>query len=296
MPAIHIEKFKVRHYECDTYGHLNNAVYLRYMQQAGIEAAAAVGFTDEMHISSNRSWIPRITSIDYLHPVRYSEKLEIKTWVEGVRRVQSRRRYEFRKEGNSELIATAYTDWVFVDLETGTPVTIPTDVLSAFYPEGIPQTPMTRQHFPQAPPAPAGVFKVNRRVEWGYSDPMRHLNNAAYLNYAEDCVVQLTSSLGWPMSKWMAEGVAFVARKNVVEYLKPAFLDDELTIATWLFDIKPASLTRQYEFSNSGNGDLIAQLQTKWVMINLNTQKPMRIPSYFHDVFKSNVSSTQTSS
>lgn len=58
MPAIHIEKFKVRHYECDTYGHLNNAVYLRFMQQAGIEAAAAVGFTDEMHITLNRSWIP----------------------------------------------------------------------------------------------------------------------------------------------------------------------------------------------------------------------------------------------
>ncbi len=296
MPSVHIEKFTVRHYECDTYGHLNNAVYLRYMQQAGIEAASAVGFTDEMHIALKRSWIPRITAIDYLRPVRYGEKLEVRTWVEGVRRVQSRRRYEFRKEGNSELIATAYTDWVFVDLETGYPVTIPTEIMSAFYPEGIPETPMTRQQFPKAPPAPVGVYKVKRRVEWGYSDPMRHLNNAAYLNYAEDCVVQLTSSLGWPMSKWMAEGIAFVARKSVIEYLKPAFLDDELTIATWLFDIKPASLTRQYEFSNSGNGGLIAQLQTKWVMINLKSQKPMRIPSYFHDVFNRNISSTQTSS
>ena len=43
MPTVHNELFKVRHYECDAYGHMNNAVYLRYMQEAGIEAAAAIG-------------------------------------------------------------------------------------------------------------------------------------------------------------------------------------------------------------------------------------------------------------
>jgi acyl-CoA thioester hydrolase len=263
------------------------------MQQAGIEAAAAVGYSDEMHFTLNRSWIPRITTIDYLQPVRYGENLEVKTWVDGVRRVQSRRRYEFRKEGNDDLIANAFTDWVFVDLETGSPVTIPVEVMSAFYPEGVPKNPMRRMQFPEAPPAPPGVFKVDRRVEWGYTDPMRHLNNAAYLNYAEDCAVQLTASFGWPMSRWMEEGIAIVARKNTIEYLKPAFLDDELTIKTWLFDIKPASLIRHYEFSRSENSDLIAKLQTRWAMIDLDTQRPKRIPDYFHDAFASNIASTK---
>ncbi len=289
MPAVHIEKFKVRHYECDTYGHLNNAVYLRYMQQAGIEGAAAVGLTDEMHFSLNRSWIPRITAIDYLQPVKYGEALEVKTWVDGVRRVQSRRIYEFRREGSEELIAKGLTDWVFVDLETGSPVTIPYHVISSFYPEGIPQTPMSREYFPKAPSAPQEVFEANRQVEWGYTDPMRHLNNAAYLNYAEDCVVQLTASMDWPMSRWMEEGIAFVARKNIIEYLKPAFLDDELTIATWLYDLKPSSVVRHYEFSNSVTGDLIAQLQTRWVMIDMKTRRLMKIPEFFQRAFASNI-------
>ena len=292
MPATHIETFKVRHYECDAYGHLNNAVYLRYMQQAGIEAAAAAGYTDQLLFSMNRTWIPRVIVIEYLRPVGYGENLEVKTWVDGVRRVLSRRRYEFRSEGKSEPVATAFTDWVFVDLDSGLPVTIPAEVMSAFYPEGIPKTAMQRTVFPQTPPAPPGVFQIYRRVEWGYTDPMRHLNNAAYLNYAEDCAVQLTAAYGWPMSRWTESGIAFVARRNIIEYLKPAFLDDELTISTWLFDVRPASLIRHYEFAMQETGDSIAKMQTKWVMINIKTGSPIRIPKHFQQAFAANIATT----
>lgn len=292
MPTIHIESFKVRHYECDMYGHLNNAVYLRYMQQAGIEAAAAVGYTEEVLHSLNRTWIPRVIVIEYLQPVRFGETLEVKTWVDGVRRVISRRRYEFRRSGETEPVATAFTDWVFVDLESGLPLTIPDEVMAAFYPEGIPKTAMKRTIFPDAPTAPPGVFRINRRVEWGYTDPMRHLNNAAYLNYAEDCAVQLTAAMGWPMSRWTQEGIAFVARRNMIEYLKPVFLDDEITISTWLFDIKPASLIRHYEFAMRESGDLIAKLQTKWVMVTIENGRPIRIPKHFQRSFASNIASS----
>jgi acyl-CoA thioesterase FadM len=155
------------------------------MQQAGIEAAASVGYTDKVLFSLNRTWIPRVIVIEYLQPVRYGTTLEVKTWVDGVRRVLSRRRYEFRKRGEAEPVATAFTDWVFVDLESGLPVTIPENVMSAFYPEGIPNSDMKRTPFPDVAPAPPGIFQVNRRVEWGYTDPMNHLNNAAYLTITQ---------------------------------------------------------------------------------------------------------------
>ncbi len=35
MPYIHTCEFPVRQYECDMYGHVNHANYLRYIQHSG---------------------------------------------------------------------------------------------------------------------------------------------------------------------------------------------------------------------------------------------------------------------
>src|SRR4030067_136860 len=108
MPTVHTEVFKVRHYECDAYGHENNAVYLRYMQEAGIGAAAAIGQDTVKLDSMNRTWLPRFTEIEYLQPLNAGETFEVKTWVCGFRRVISRRMYEFWKPAVEQVLARGY--------------------------------------------------------------------------------------------------------------------------------------------------------------------------------------------
>ena len=44
MPMTHVRTLRVRHYECDPYGHVNQANYLRYMQEAAFGASAAAGY------------------------------------------------------------------------------------------------------------------------------------------------------------------------------------------------------------------------------------------------------------
>ncbi len=290
MPAVHTEVFKVRHYECDAYGHVNNAVYLRYMQEAGIGAAAALGQDREQLDSMNRTWLPRFTEIEYLYPLRAGEVVEVKTWVSGFRRAVSRRMYEFRKHGDDRVIAQSFTDWVFLDRDRLRPVTIPMEVKSIFVPDVVDQLISPRYKLPEPPPPPEGVFKVRRRVEWQDIDMMQHLNNAAYLDYAMDAGVQLTSAYGWPMSYWMEEGIAFIARKNSIEYLNPAYLDDGLEIVTWLFNIRPATVTRHFDIRKVGGDKLLARIQTLWVMLNLNSGRPMRIPDSMIEVLKPNIS------
>ena len=37
MPLTHVRSFRVRHYECDAFGHLNNTNYVRYMQETAFD-------------------------------------------------------------------------------------------------------------------------------------------------------------------------------------------------------------------------------------------------------------------
>ena len=85
----------------------------------------------------------------------------------------------------------------------------------------------------------------------------------------------------------MEEKIAIVARRSIIEYLKPAFLDDELTISTWLVDLKPASVTRHYEFGRAE--EVVAKLQTRWVMIDIENGRPQRIPDFFKEAFAPNM-------
>jgi acyl-CoA thioester hydrolase len=44
MTRTYTRRFKVRQYELDSFGHVNNAVYVNYLQEAAIEASADAGY------------------------------------------------------------------------------------------------------------------------------------------------------------------------------------------------------------------------------------------------------------
>ena len=118
MSVIFQRVFRVRHYECDIYGHLNNVNYVRYMQETALDASADVGWTVERYQSIACQWLIRETDIEYLKPLVWNDEVQITTYVIDFRRVQSRRRYEFHRLSDGELVARADTNWVFLDTET----------------------------------------------------------------------------------------------------------------------------------------------------------------------------------
>ncbi|MBN2305492.1 MAG: acyl-CoA thioesterase, partial [Anaerolineae bacterium] len=125
MPLIHERGFRVRHYECDVYGHVSPSNYLRYMQEAAMDASAAAGYDLARYAEMKTHWLIRETDIVYLRPLTYGDSVVVKTWVADFRRVRSRRSYEFRHATTGEQIARADTDWVYLDAATLRPTTIP---------------------------------------------------------------------------------------------------------------------------------------------------------------------------
>jgi acyl-CoA thioester hydrolase len=279
---IHRVTFKIRHDECDAYGHLNNAHYLRYMQEAAFSASAAVGLDHADYIERDRVWLIRATSLEYLRPLTAGDRIEIETWIEGLRRATARRRYVIHKLGTDTIAGRGFSDWVFLKRSTGAPVAISPEVVQVFFPQG--EAPKSPRWTTLRPPArPEEVFVTRRTVEWRDIDPMRHLNNAVYLSYAEECAIELAQAYGWCMQRWMEYGVAFVARQNQVEYLCPARMGDEIRIETWLTSIRAASGTRFYRYERAADGQTLARLNTRWVLVDLQSGQPKRLPDEFRE-------------
>lgn len=289
MPLTHERIYRVRHYECDALGHLNNANYLRYMQEAAFDASAAAGYDLDRYDEMGTIWLVRETDIDYLRPLRYDDRVRVTTWVEDFRRIRSRRAYEFTDETTGEQVARASTDWVYLDQKTERPRPIPPEMMAAFYPEGVPDEAPPRQRFPDAPSAPPGVFTMRRRVEWRDIDPMNHVNNATYLSYVEDCGVQVSEAHGWPMPRMFAEGFGLVARRHRIEYRIPALLGDELELSTWVSGVRSASATRHYTITRPADDLLLARVLTVWVWVDIKTGQPIRIPAHFIADFAPNI-------
>jgi acyl-CoA thioester hydrolase len=276
----HVRTLRVRYYECDLYGHVNHANYLRYMQEAAFDASAAVGYNLDRYAELGRSWLIRETEIEYLRPLRYGDSVQVTTWVADMRRVRSRRAYELRRAGSSELAARAVTDWAFMDSATGRSAPIPAEIKAAFVAEGAPTVP-PRRRFPVPPSPPAGAFRQQRRVEWRDLDQVGHVNNAVYLSYIEDCAIQAARGSGWPQARMAAEGFNIVTREHRIEYLQPALLDDELTLTTWISSVGRSSMVRHLTIARATDGELLSQARTVSVWIDTETRQPMPIPDQF---------------
>lgn len=148
---------RVRFGECDPYGHLNNAVYLGYLEQAAFDHAALCGWpVNKLLEEVGAVFVARRHELDFLQPAFEGNVLEISTWPEGMSMARTRRHYVIRRiptEGlavpdpeliafesfsvpeRRDLILQATTEWAFVDPKRGRAVRIPQHVLDGFLKE-----------------------------------------------------------------------------------------------------------------------------------------------------------------
>ena len=281
MPLIHTQTFHVRHYECDAYSYLAQDNYLRYMQAAAFGASAAAGYDAARYEELGHHWLVRETEIEHHAPLHYGDAVQIRTWVADFRRIRSRRAYEFRRPDGGELVARAFTDWVYLDTTAGRPVTIPDEMHQAFFPDGDRPPTQPRPRFPDAPPPPVGAHRVRRPVQWQDIDPAHHVNNARYLSHIEDCAVEAVMAYGWTPARMDQMGYALAPRAHRIEYKMPGLLGDELDLTLWLSDMGPSEVVRHCTVIRAGDGALLARARTDWAWVAADTRRPAPLPAAF---------------
>ena len=113
--------------DVDRNGHVNNVVYIQWMQDAAIAHARASGCTKASQ-TVGATWVVRTHHIEYLSPLFAGDRVTVLTWPANFQRVRSTRKYKFVRAKDGAVIARAETDWVFVNAKTGRPQSIPEEV------------------------------------------------------------------------------------------------------------------------------------------------------------------------
>jgi len=130
LSSIYSKTFTVLQTVIDENGHVNNVAYVQWMQAIAVEHYEAIGGINAQ--GNDATWVIREHRIEYFLPAFVGEEIEIKTWVENVRRVRSLRKYEFIRKLDGKILVKGETDWVFVDAKTGAPRAIPEEVIKTF--------------------------------------------------------------------------------------------------------------------------------------------------------------------
>ena len=132
MPAVYEHHHTVLAEEIDALGHVNNLAYLSWMQAAALAHSAAQGWPASRYHELGTGWVVRSHQIEYLRPAFAGEEIVVRTWVAGFRKVTSLRRYKIIRPADDRVLATAATDWAFVNYRTGQPTRVPPEVIAAF--------------------------------------------------------------------------------------------------------------------------------------------------------------------
>ena len=124
-------EFTVPDEAVDENGHVNNVMYVQWMQDAAVRHYEAMGGR-QITLDIGATWVVRSHMIEYLQPAFAGERIKVLTWVATMRRVRSLRRYQFIRVEDDRLLVRGETDWVFVDAKDGSPRAIPPEVVNLF--------------------------------------------------------------------------------------------------------------------------------------------------------------------
>ena len=129
--SIYPYEFTVPEESVDENGHVNNVMYVQWMQDAAVRHYESMGGR-QLTLDLGATWVVRSHTIEYLSPAFAGERIRVLTWVANMRRVRSLRRYRFIRITDEQLLVRGETDWVFVDASTGRLRAIPSEVTNLF--------------------------------------------------------------------------------------------------------------------------------------------------------------------
>lgn len=123
-------------------------------------------------------------------------------------------------------------------------------------------------------------YKSEMRVRFGETDLQGVVFNANYLLYVDTAQMDYLRTIGVPYFDMLERGYDIVIVDASVQFLAPARFDEVLHVYARIHDIGNSSIRMDYEIYEAESERFVARSQTAYVIIDKESQKPVRVPTY----------------
>lgn len=115
--------------DIDEQNHVNNTVYLRWVQDVATAHWRAIASSQARE---TMGWVVLRHEIDYKTPAQAGDKITLRTWVGKATRLTFERFTEIRRNSDGQLLSKARTLWCPINAQTGRPARVPAEVRAQF--------------------------------------------------------------------------------------------------------------------------------------------------------------------
>ncbi len=135
LPAAYIGTHRVVETEIDEYAHVNNAVYLQWLDRIAWAHSADLGLPLERCLAMRRGMAVRHTRVDYVQAALLGDALLLGTWiVASDGRLRCTRRFDILRAADGERMLEAEIDFFSLNLDTGKPARFPPEFTECYAP------------------------------------------------------------------------------------------------------------------------------------------------------------------
>lgn len=121
--------------DIDSYAHVNNTVYISWLEQCAWAHSETVGFSEARCLEMKRGMAVRTLNVEYLAACYEGDRILVANWlVANDGRLRATRRFQLFNQTRNQIALRAEVLYVCMNLETGRPVRLPEEFIRAYRP------------------------------------------------------------------------------------------------------------------------------------------------------------------
>jgi acyl-CoA thioester hydrolase len=133
FPNPHVVTLEVLAADIDAYNHVNNSVYLAWLDRAAWSHSATLGLSLDRCVTTRRGMAAHRTEIDYLKAALLGDRVLVGTWIVNTdAKLRVERRFQIRRANDGETLCRARIDYVCINLDSGRAVRMPDSFRNAY--------------------------------------------------------------------------------------------------------------------------------------------------------------------